>query len=236
MAMMPRLVQQRLDARLREAPPARIQRLLLRPHDVLRVRIHVQVLSQLFPGERVELLDSRDGRVLDALVGPVLVQRDVGLARADDDAGDFVGGVDVVGGVRGVRDDPLEVGVAGEVGEGGAGEGVAEEGFGEENRKGLGKVSVRRRSRGTRACAYAFGTDGSFGDVERGRGWREWSCRRSACCSLGAVGLVSLPMGRYVGLRCRVAGSAPSCPKSAQVLGRRNREAKKGRDPFAGTT
>lgn len=131
-----RLVEQRLDARLREAPRARVQRLLLRPHDVLGVRVRVQVLLQLLPGEGVQLLDARDGCVFDALVGPVLVQRGVDLARADYDAGDVLGGVDFAGGVGGVRDDPLEVRVAGEVGEVGAGDGVAEEGFGEEDYEG----------------------------------------------------------------------------------------------------
>ncbi len=86
------------------------------------------------------------------MLGSVLVELDVDLAGAEDDAVDLVRGSDVVGLVGGVRDDPLEVGVAGEVGEGGAGEGVAEQGFGEEEDecwwRGLVVVFVKRRGVG----------------------------------------------------------------------------------------
>ena len=56
----------------------------------------------------------------------------VDLASAEDDAGDLFVGQDVVGGMCGIVYYPLEVRLAGEVGNGGAGERVAEEGFGEE--------------------------------------------------------------------------------------------------------
>lgn len=59
--MIDRLVQQRLDSRLREAPRARVQRLFLAPHDVLGVRVHVEIFFELGPRERVELLDAGDG-------------------------------------------------------------------------------------------------------------------------------------------------------------------------------
>lgn len=42
-AMMHGLIQQRLNPRLREAPRARIQRLLLAPNDRLGVLVHIQV-------------------------------------------------------------------------------------------------------------------------------------------------------------------------------------------------
>lgn len=74
------LVQQRFDARLHVAPRARIQRLLLAPDDVLRVRIAVQVLLELLPGERVHLLDARYGCVVDSMRGAVFLEGGVDLA------------------------------------------------------------------------------------------------------------------------------------------------------------
>lgn len=126
--MMLRLIQQRLDPRLREAPCARIQRLLLAPDDRLGVLVHVEIFFQLGPGEGVELLDAGNGDVVEFVLGTVFVELDVGLAGAEDHAVDFVGGGDGVV-MFGVLDDPLEVGVAREVFDGGAGERVAEEGF-----------------------------------------------------------------------------------------------------------
>ena len=120
-----RLVQERLDARLHEAPGSRVEGLLLRPDDRLCVGVGVEVLAQQLPGEGVELLDARDG-------GAVLVQGGVDLAGAEDDAGDLRGGQDGGVGVRRVGDYPFEGGVPGEVGDVGAGERVPEEGFGEE--------------------------------------------------------------------------------------------------------
>ena len=131
--MMLRLIQQRLDARLGEAPRAGIQGLLLGPHDGLGVGVGVEVFTQLGPGKRVELFDAGDGGGGEVFVGgAVFVQRGVDLAGAEDDAVDFVVRFDCRVGVGGVGDDPLEVGVAGEVFDRGAGEGVAEEGFGKE--------------------------------------------------------------------------------------------------------
>lgn len=129
--VMLRIVQQRLDTRLHETPGARVERLLLRPHHGLGVGVHVEVLLELGPGERVELLDARQRDVVELLGGAVLVQRRVDLAGAEDHAVDFLGRRDR-GPVLRVRDDPAEVRVFGEVFNVGACERVAEEGFGEE--------------------------------------------------------------------------------------------------------
>lgn len=76
-----RLIQQGLDPGLREAPRARVEWLLLRPHDRLGVGVLVQVLAQLGPGEGVELLDAGDCDVVEGRVGgAVFVQGDVDLA------------------------------------------------------------------------------------------------------------------------------------------------------------
>ena len=79
------LVEQCLDTRLREAPGARVERLLLAPDDRLGVGILVQVLAELLPRERVELLDARESNIVYLVVGAVLVQGGVNLARAEND-------------------------------------------------------------------------------------------------------------------------------------------------------
>lgn len=120
--MMLRLIQERLQSRLREAPRAGIQRLLLRPHDGLCVGVAVEVVLELGPGEGVELLDARDGDLLVVGVrGAVFVESGVDLAAAEDDAVGFFGGGYVAGRVGGVGDYPLKVRIADEVGDGGAG-------------------------------------------------------------------------------------------------------------------
>lgn len=67
------LVQQGLNAGLCEAPRSRVQRLFLRPDNGLGVRVAVQVLFQLLPGEGVQLLDTRDGNVIQLFLSPILV-------------------------------------------------------------------------------------------------------------------------------------------------------------------
>lgn len=104
-----RLVQQRLDTRLGVAPGTRIQRLLLGPDNRLGVGVQVEILTQLFPGERVQLFNAGDGDVVDVVVGAVLVQGGVDLPRAEDDAVNLVMRLDRAGLVRRVGDDPLEL-------------------------------------------------------------------------------------------------------------------------------
>lgn len=125
-------VQDRLDTRLREGPRAGIKWFLLTPHDGLGIGVAIEVLLDLLPREGVELLDTRDGCVGDALVEAVLVQRGVDLASTQDHALDVLG----LGGgsaVLGLRDDGTELGVANELIDRRAGERVAEEGLGEED-------------------------------------------------------------------------------------------------------
>lgn len=138
-----RIIQQRLDPRLHEAPRARVQRLLLAVHDVLRIRIAVQVVAELGPGEGVQLLDARNGHVLElGLLGAGLDERGVDLSSAEDDAVDALVVVDLACLVGGVRDDPLEVRVARELFNVGARVGVAEEVLGEEEDEGFAELAV----------------------------------------------------------------------------------------------
>ena len=146
--MMFRLVQQSLQARLRETPRTRIQRFFLSPDDSLGVGVLVEVLAQLGPGEGVQLFDAGDGGVFEFVLGAMFVEGDVDLAGAEDDAVDFFWRGDFVGFVGGVGDDPLKVGLAGEVFNGGASERVAEEGFREEENQ----------------CCFMTSVQGLFGD------------------------------------------------------------------------
>lgn len=77
------------------------------------------------------MLDARDSGILEALVGAVLVQSSVDLARAENDTIDFVRLVDALAVFR-IRDDPFELGIAGEFFDGRPGERVTKEAFGEE--------------------------------------------------------------------------------------------------------
>ena len=108
------LVQQSLQTRLSERPGTSIKGLLLAPNDGLGVGIHVQILLQLLPGEGVKLLDASDSGVLEAIVGTVLVQRGIDLTGTEDDAVDLLWIIDSVT-VLWVRDNPLELGVSGEL-------------------------------------------------------------------------------------------------------------------------
>lgn len=126
------LIQQRLNPRLGETPRASIKRFFLGPHNSFGIGVLIQVLFELGPREGVELLDAGDGHGIKFVLSAVFVEGGVDLARAEDDAVNFVVGSDGVVGVGRVGNYPLEVGVACEVFDGRAGEGVAEEGFREE--------------------------------------------------------------------------------------------------------
>ena len=117
------------------------------------------------------MLDTGDGRRIQLVLCAVFVQGDVDLAGAEDYAIDFIVGEDGIVIVGGVRDDPLEVGLASEVFDGGAGERVAQKGFGEEEDEGLMiSVSAWVKTEGE-GDTYASGIGGSF-DVEGyGTGW-----------------------------------------------------------------
>lgn len=134
--MVLRAVEQSLDARLSVAPSTSVERLLLRPDDGLGVRVLVEVLAELLPGEGVELLDTGDGNVVDLVVGAVLVKTGIDLARAEDDAVNLLGSLDLARLVGWVGDDPLELGLANELLNVGAGERMTEESLGEEEDEG----------------------------------------------------------------------------------------------------
>lgn len=71
--MMLRRIEQGLDPGLHETPRPRVQGFLLTPHDVLGVRVAVEILLELRPGEGIQLFDPCNGGRADALVGPMLV-------------------------------------------------------------------------------------------------------------------------------------------------------------------
>lgn len=129
------LVQQSLDTGLGVAPGTGVQRLLLGPDDVAGVGVAVQVLLQLSPREGVQLLNTGDGGVADAVGFTVLGKSSVDLSRAEDDALDLLGLVDLLA-VGGVGDDPLEVRVAGEALDVRASKRVTEQGLREEDHEG----------------------------------------------------------------------------------------------------
>lgn len=107
-------VKQSLDTWLNKAPSTSIERLLLGPDDVLGVRVAVQVLLELSPREGVELLDTGDGGVANALALTVFGKSSVDLAGAHNNTLNLFRLVNG-GAVSGVRDDPTEVRVSSEL-------------------------------------------------------------------------------------------------------------------------
>lgn len=67
-------------------PRAAVVVLLLRPDDILRVRVQINVLLHLRERERAELLDARYGDVGDARRFAMPLEGGVNLSRAQDDA------------------------------------------------------------------------------------------------------------------------------------------------------
>lgn len=104
-------VKQSLDTRLHKAPSTGVERLLLGPDDILGVRVAVQVLLELSPWEGVELFNTGDSGVADALALTVLGKSSVDLTRAQDDTLNLLRLIDG-GTMSGIRDDPAEVRVA----------------------------------------------------------------------------------------------------------------------------
>jgi hypothetical protein len=125
-------IKQSLDTGLDEAPGTGVERFFLRPDNVLGVGVAVEVLLQLRPGEGVELFDTSDGGVADALAVTVLGKSGVDLARAHNNTLNLLGLVDL-GAVLGVGDDPLEVRFASEFLNVGAGDRVTQKRFREED-------------------------------------------------------------------------------------------------------
>lgn len=130
------LVEQSLETGLGKAPGTSVEGLLLGPDDGLGVGVLVQVLAELLPREGVELLNTGDGHVVELVVGAVLLESGVDLARAENDTLNLLGSLDVSRLVSGVGDDPAELRVTSELLNVGASNGVTEEGLGEEDDKG----------------------------------------------------------------------------------------------------
>lgn len=103
------VVEQSLDTGLDEAPGTGIQRLLLTPDDGLGVRVLVEVLLQLLPGEGVQLLNTGNGNVVNLVVQTVLVESSVNLARAENNTLNLLRLLEVAGLVLSVLDNPLEL-------------------------------------------------------------------------------------------------------------------------------
>jgi hypothetical protein len=104
---------------LGERPCTGIKRLFLAPDNSLGVGVHIEVLLELLPWEWVQLLNTCNGSVEVFVVGPVLMQCDIYLARTEDDAVDLLSirnGIAVLW----VWDDPPEVGIASKLFDGGA--------------------------------------------------------------------------------------------------------------------
>jgi len=113
------LVEEGLDAGLSERPSTGIEWLFLAPNNGFGIRVHIEVLLKLLPWEGIQLLNTRDGSVSEFVIGPVLVQCDVYLAGTEDDAVDILWISDGIA-MFWVRDDPSEMGIAGELFNGGA--------------------------------------------------------------------------------------------------------------------
>lgn len=125
-------VKQSLNTGLGVRPGTGVQRLLLGPDDVLGVGVAVKVLLELSPREGVQLLNTGDSSVADAVSLTVLGQSSVNLARAENDTLDLLGLIDG-GAVGRVTDDPLEVRVISESLQVGTGNRVTQQSLGEED-------------------------------------------------------------------------------------------------------
>lgn len=114
--------------------------LFLSPDEV-GVRVLVEMRSQHVIRQRADLLDTRDGNVVDPSLLALLEKLVVHLTRAEDVSADLLGRDEALG-VR-VREVALEDGVALHLLERGSGERVSEQRLGEEDDE-LGRVSTRR--------------------------------------------------------------------------------------------
>lgn len=74
-----------LQSRLYKAPGPGVERLLLRPNDLLHVGVFIQLIADLRPGEGVQLLDADDGNVVDFVGLTMLTKSGIDLTRADQE-------------------------------------------------------------------------------------------------------------------------------------------------------
>jgi hypothetical protein len=136
------LVQERLDSGLGEAPGTSVERLFLTPDDVLCIRIRVEVLLELLPWEGIELLDARNGNILQTASFTLLHECGVHLTCAENNAVDFFMRANLARSMSWVLNDPLEMRLAGEFLDVGASERVAQKRFGEEEDERLSELAV----------------------------------------------------------------------------------------------
>ena len=137
-----RLSKDGLHTRLDIRPRASVQRLLLSPDDLLNVRVLLQLVTELGKGEGVELLNTRDGDIVNALSGAVFVQLGIHLTGADEQTLTLLRRLEGPSGMGRVGDEPLEVRLAGEVCKVGAGDRVAKESLREEDDERLAELAV----------------------------------------------------------------------------------------------
>lgn len=103
------MIQRSLDSRLYESPRSGVQWLFLTPYDGLRIGIAVQIVSELSPGERIDLFDSCDCCIGDLVGISVLDKRSVDLTATQYHSFDILVLVDSASLVRRVGDDPLKM-------------------------------------------------------------------------------------------------------------------------------
>lgn len=127
------VVEKSLKTRLGVRPGTSVEGLLLGPDDGLGVGVLVEVLTELLPGEGVELLDTSDGDVVDLVVLAVLEESGIDLTSAENDTLNLLGGLDLTSLVSRVGKDPAEVSVVSELLDVGTSNGVTQERLGEEN-------------------------------------------------------------------------------------------------------
>lgn len=158
------VVEKSLDSGLGEGPGTGVEGLLLAPDDRLGIRVGVEVVAELGPGEGVELLNTGDGSVGDLVGLTVLEEAGEDLAGTENDTLDLLGLVDLEGGVLGVRgvlNDPLEVALTSEVLDVGAGKRVTKKSLGEEGDEGLAELAVHLATENVEVV----GGGGAVGDL-----------------------------------------------------------------------
>mmetsp|Transcript_9838 Transcript_9838/g.19622 ORF Transcript_9838/g.19622 Transcript_9838/m.19622 type:complete len:324 (+) Transcript_9838:185-1156(+) len=96
-----------VEARLNVCPAPHVLRFLLHPHH-LRIRVPLRQVLHSIEGERRDLLEGRDGGVVDLVLGAILDQIIVHLAGTEDEALNLVVGEQLV--VEAFLDDAAEDG------------------------------------------------------------------------------------------------------------------------------
>jgi hypothetical protein len=158
------VVEKSLDSGLGERPGTSVEGLLLAPNDRLGIRVRVEVVAELGPGEGVELLNTGDRCVGDLVGLTVLEQGGEDLAGTEDDTLDLFGLVNLEGGVLGVHgvlDDPPEVALTSEVLDVRASEGVTQKSLGEEGDERLAELTVHLATENVEVV----GRGGAVGDL-----------------------------------------------------------------------